>query len=284
VGTAQDHSLAGLCRNIKEVAISSIVVATIAAIVAVFSAIWTARTSQIVARRQELATQAIAELNNRFELQKRSLDKADRLEAVVAKYREPLSRTAFDLQSRLFNIVDQGFLWFYYKGNDRERGYVRENTVYVLCEYLGWVELLRREVEFLDLGDLERSRTLATLIGKVDATLASDRGDWSGEFRLFRGEQRAIGERMLTGSKTPEVTISRPMGYAAFVDQLSEPAFDKWVSALRSDVDTFAGNNKPNFGRLRQLQNDLIDVVRFLDDPPRRFSENQLSKLAVRNG
>ena len=193
-----------------------------------------------------------------------------------------MSRTAFDLQSRLFNIVDQGFLWFYYKGNDRERNYVQNNTLYVLCEYLGWVELLRREVEFLDLGDLERSRTLAGLIGRVDATLASDKDDWGKEFRLFRGEQRAIGERMLIESRSPEGTVYRPMGYAAFVDKLSEPAFDQWLSALRSDVDAFARNNQPNFSRLRHLQNYLVEVVRFLDDPPRRFSERQLSKLAVR--
>jgi hypothetical protein len=266
----------------EEDAILPIVVATISAIVAVFSAIWAARTSQIVARRQAESARVIAELNNRFALEKRSLDKADRLEAVVAKYREPLSRTAFDLQSRLFNIVDQGFLWFYYKGCERERAYVANNTSYVLCEYLGWIELLRREVEFLDLGDLERSRALAQLTGRIDSVLASDRDDWAKELRLFRGEQRAIGERMLIESPSPDGVALRPMGYAAFVDRIGDPKFDQWMAMVRSDVDAIALASTPNFSRLRDLQNSLVDLVKFLDDPPRRFSEIQLKKLVTK--
>jgi hypothetical protein len=94
--------------------------------------------------------------------------KAEDAAALMARYRDPLLRAAFDLQSRLYNILEQDFLRAYYRHRDAHvREYACENTLYVLAEYLGWVEIVRREVSFLDLGDEHRSRELNEQLDRV---------------------------------------------------------------------------------------------------------------------
>jgi AAA ATPase-like protein len=69
----------------------------------------------------------------------------DLLEQVMSRYREPLLRAAFHLQSRVYNIVEQAFLLRYLqRGSPAEQEYACRNTMFVLAEYLGWVEMLRR--------------------------------------------------------------------------------------------------------------------------------------------
>ncbi|MEU9096755.1 hypothetical protein [Streptomyces sp. NPDC048361] len=49
---------------------------------------------------------------------------------LMGRHRDPLLWAAFDLQSRLYNIVDRGFLRVYFRdGSDRERAYARRSTL-----------------------------------------------------------------------------------------------------------------------------------------------------------
>jgi hypothetical protein len=260
--------------------VMSVTIALISAAVAVFGALWAAWTSRGVARQQAQSARELTELKNEFDAQTRTRDKADKLEVIVSRYREPLARTAFDLQSRIYNIIQQAFLTFYYKRDGSEREYVEQNTLYVVSEYLGWAELLRRELEFLDLGDLERSMELTVALRSIDRAFASDVDYWDTRFRLFRGEQRAIGEKMLTESFTIDgVKSQRPMGYASFIEHLKEPSFALWYRHLREGICELAEDATPNYGRLVHLQHALVDLIKLLDDPPRRFPEGEITKL-----
>ena len=90
---------------------TELVIALISAVVALASAgltLWgQARTTRLEAELQSLS---LAE-QRRFEA-----------ERTTARYREPLARAAYDLQSRLYNILQQNLLVVYYEGGDeRER-------------------------------------------------------------------------------------------------------------------------------------------------------------------
>ena len=75
-------------------------------------------------------------------------------ERILQQYRDPLLDAAHTLQGRLFNIMAQNFLGMYLNHPDpEERRYARDYTVYAIAEYLCWVEILRRELRFHDLGD-----------------------------------------------------------------------------------------------------------------------------------
>ena len=67
---------------------------------------------------------------------------------LMRTYHDPLLRSAVDLQSKLFNILKLHLLdkW-YNKGTEAEKEYAIDNTLYVIAEYLGWVEIVRREVQ-----------------------------------------------------------------------------------------------------------------------------------------
>src|ERR1051325_3451115 len=112
------------------VAIISAVVALSSAAVAIFGQL---KSTRLQADLEELRT---AE-TRRFES-----------ERAVAKFREPLANAAYDLQSRLFNILERNLLQRYVKGgNERTRSYVIDNTTYVIAQYLAWTEIIRREIQ-----------------------------------------------------------------------------------------------------------------------------------------
>jgi hypothetical protein len=203
------------------------------------------------------------------------------LDTLMARYRDPLLRAAFDLQSRLYNIVEQDFLGHYY-GEDKPdtTDYARDNTLYVLAEYLGWIEILRREVRFLDLGDEARTRTMADCLDAVRFTLLTDRTD--DVLKVFNGEQRAIGEVMTKADDRPDddgMARLDVIGFAEFTVRLRAPDFDRWFRRLRSDVDLLAREPGRHVERIVALQNALVDLTSLLDPDHLRLPERDRKRL-----
>jgi hypothetical protein len=239
--------------------IAGIVVAVVAGGVSLLSAVYTTR------------------LAGRLEAERHERTKAELLDELMDRYRDPLLQTSFDLQSRIYNIAEQGFLQEHYlNGTDATREYARENTLYVLAEYLGWVEILRREVRFLELGDEAANRDWATRLAAVRSTLQT--AELATCFRLFNGQQRAIGEIMVARDGERLETV----GYAKFLGCQEEPQFNRWFEHLRKDIDTLARD--PNGGhdeRLRALQGALIDLIDLLDPEAVRVQASQRRRLAA---
>lgn len=190
---------------------------------------------------------------------------------VLAKYREPLILAAYDLQSRLFNILRQDFLGKYYV-QDREgsRQYTVDHTAYLVGQYFAWTEILRREVQFLEFEEEASTRRVSELLYEVRDAFASDRAELGAPFMIWRGVQNAIGERMVTVEDGQRLCI----GYATFVERSADKQFMRWFEGLVRDIDVIAG--EPNL-RLRELQHRLVDLVTTLDEGGVRF-QKALSK------
>jgi hypothetical protein len=79
---------------------------------------------------------------------------SDRREAerILTRYREPLVSAAFDLQSRLFNILEQHFLLNYLgqRADEHRRKVALESTLYWFAQYFCWREILRQDTSFLN--------------------------------------------------------------------------------------------------------------------------------------
>lgn len=240
-----------------------IIITVIAALVSVISALISVygqvRTAKVKAKLQK---------------QNQAEEKAAIANKIVEKYRNPILRTAFDLQSRLFNILKLGFLQIYYHKSSYYKDYAIYSTLYVIAEYLGWVEILRREIQFLDLGDVEMNRRLEHLIYKISQAFFSDAIEMT--FCLFRGEQRAIGEIMLSPRTLSEAQNYECIGFATFVQRLKEPEFSQWFVKLQQDIEKIANSeNRLDTElyeqRLIKLQHALIDLIDFLDENCIRF-------------
>lgn len=249
-----------------------IVVALTSASVAILAAYLSARAARTTARIQY-----------DLEREKSRASKEELVEELMSRYREPLVRSAIDLQSRIFNIVKQDFLLRYAtKGTDTEREYAVMNTLYVFAEYLGWVEVLRADVQFMDLGDVGRNQQLTLkLEGIADAFAVDDRTIRDPTFRIFRGEQRALGEIMSHSWPGHDgERRGRCIGYAQFVTRLNEsPEFARWFTSLVKDIECLGRSKPQSYERLAMLQHALVDLIQFLDDPPFRFDPATWTKL-----
>lgn len=191
-------------------------------------------------------------------------------ERVLAKFREPLVDAAYELQSRLYNIIQLDFLRRYYlDGDESEREYAISNTLYVFAQYFAWVEILRHEIQFLSFSEATRTRAVGDRLRAVVHAFQSDDPALGTALRIWRGEQRAIGERMMARSGD-EVSCR---GYAAFVER-DDPTLARFLARLRSDLEGAAGTPPPP--RARELQRVLAALVRELDPNGLRYPPDVL--------
>lgn len=201
-------------------------------------------------------------------------DVAARREAedVLARYQAPLASAAYELQGRLYNIVALGFLRKYYvKGDEAQRTYAVENTLYVIAQYLGWSEILRREIQFLSFADTVRTKAVAERQQDVVELFQSDDASLGRPFLIWRGEQRAIGERMIErdGDRT------HCLGYAGFLDR-DDAALGRWLGRLERDISEISDAPTP---RLIKLQHGLVELIHELDPDRVRYPDELLRKV-----
>jgi hypothetical protein len=211
--------------------------------------------------------------------------RGERLEAadqLATKFREPMLQAAFNLQTRLYNILELGFLDRFLRASTSpaDREYAVQHTVYVIAQYLCWVEILRRESQFLDPKNDERNRNVARALEGVRETFCDSITNPDPTFRLFRGQQRAIGEVMLVPVPDPPPGVPRwdCKGYAAFVESLDEERMDRWFHQLRDDVDAVSRDPSRGNTRLRSVQRQLMDLIDVVDPDARRIPPNVRSR------
>ncbi|MGW8395855.1 hypothetical protein ACWGLP_04025 [Streptomyces lydicus] len=214
-----------------------------------------------------------ARLQHGLEMQRYDKGKEDDDAEITSRYREPLLQAAFDLQSRLYNIVALGFFDRHHESSDPEEWqYARDSTLFRLGQYFGWAEILRRDIQYLDLGSAERTRELTTLLDTVSHAFANT--DWyprTSILRLFRDEQRAIGE-CLVETAAADPRGQRCLGYVQFVERLENDAsFGRWFARLSREIDSVPRPAPQRFDRLTRIQHELVAVIEFLDPNATRF-------------
>jgi hypothetical protein len=234
--------------------------------------------SLLAAALSLFSARSVARFNSELEERRRARTKQEQAEELRGRYRDPLLGAAFDLQSRLYNIVAKTFLVRYLREADAgSRTYAVENTLYVLAEYLGWVEIIRREIQFLDLGEEVANRRWVAALERVRDTLARD--DIDPVLRLFRGEQRAIGELMTVAATGAEVERRHEcVGYAGFVSHREQPEFARWFGKLQADLELLA-RQPGRIERVVLLQERLVDVLDVLDPECNRFPADRRTRL-----
>ncbi len=197
--------------------------------------------------------------HERIALKNRELNAED----VLTRYREPLAAAAFDLQSRLYNVLQRGFLAIYGANHPRSEEALR-TTLFRFAQYFGWTEILRREIQYLSFPEEEETRCVASLQSRITRRLATSTDEEP--LMIWTDEQRAIGERMIVR----EDDTSRCMGYARFCDDY-DACFAALFERVRPDLGDPAANE-----RLREVQRLLCELVEALDPKHLRYSKEDL--------
>jgi hypothetical protein len=220
-----------------------------------------------------------ARQTHELERQRRRETHAEAAERILNQYRDPLLDAANTLQGRLYNIVRQNYFGRYlHCGDPDEERYARNYTLFAIGEYLCWVEIVRRELRFLDLGDVERNRKLLGYLTELQHLLQTDR--FRSPFKIFRGRQRAIAEVMMVPTNAADGPRTECIGYAAFDRRLDDdPDFAAWFARLNADVDVVAGNSDAGNIRLFKLHSGLIDLIDFLDRDAIRIPREYRARL-----
>lgn len=221
--------------------------------------------SALVALRQQRLAVRLARLNSDLETEKHRrealFDRDLQAEEVLTRYRQPLAAAAFDLQSRLYNILRLDFLGKFGEGHERAEE-AQRTTLFRLAQYFGWTEILRRDIQFLSFPQDEDTKQVAKLQAEITRSFLTDSPD--PVLMIWSDEQRAIGERMIVEDRDK----LRCMGYAAFRDTCDE-TFAPWRERLRNELPQEAAQV-----RLRNVQHLLCDLVETLDTDRVRYTQD----------
>jgi len=233
--------------------------------------------TQLLAKDLEIYKAKLSHENNitleaiKAEIQRnaKNVDRLVEFEQVMRRYKGPLLHSVYDLQSRIFNIIVQGLIEVYLiNGNKQEQDYVVNNTVFVIAQYFAWAEIIRREIQFIDFSGSENTKKLSELQDNFHSLWQTDR--FHDTFRVWAGEQRAIGELMIEEHNNRLVCI----GYAEFLKRMKNNQ-NHLFSKLQSDVFDLSKNSSASYPRLREIQHTLIDILAFLDPDYLRFPEER---------
>jgi len=183
------------------------------------------------------------------------------------KVYEPLAQAAAELQSRIYNIVETGWVSLV-KRYESHGDYAVTSTAFLFAHYFGWIEA-RREAVLSSSGKGRRDESVQQLIDGVIGTLRrSEAGDG---FLFFAAEQRAIGELMVSWEFIPDTSTRLPHvdGYAAFVKRYrSDEEFRAWFAPVDAGMSKVSeGDNR----RLIEIQRALVALIRELD-PNNRYT------------
>jgi hypothetical protein len=180
---------------------------------------------------------------------------------VLARYRAPLAAAAFDLQSRLYNILRLGFLGKF--GGKHVRGEIAlQTTLFRIAQYFGWTEILRRDIQFLSFPEAENTRKVAKLQSDISKAFLSD--GYGASMMIWADEQRALGELMIVDAHEKLLA----MGFATFSQRCGD-VFKPWLDRLRAELPQAEAQT-----RLRVVQHLLCELVETLDDKKLRYDED----------
>jgi hypothetical protein len=185
--------------------------------------------------------------------------------ALIHKYRDPLMLAAYDLQSRLWGIVQMNLLHYHADETKKELVYVY--TAFLVGQYFSWTYILRRQAQFLRFSTDTTNVRLNRILDSITIEFSLDKHEAELPFMLWRGEQMAIGELMTLAEENGQLYC---MGFAAFAHKYhNDNEFQKWFRPIETGlamlVDARAKRNPVATYRLRRLQHLLVDLVLLLD-------------------
>ncbi len=187
------------------------------------------------------------------------------LAQTMRRYQGPLMHAAYDLQSRLYNVLVNRFFFVYLiRGTPSQQQYAQRNTAFLIAQYFGWTEIIRQQVQFIDFPEDEKTRRLSELRDEIYSLWQTDR--FSDPLMIWAGDQRALGELMIE-VRGDELTCK---GYANFLksfDASQEPLMDQLMAAVSASA------QRPDavHDRLAAVQRKLIEMLDVLDPAQLRF-------------
>ena len=219
-------------------------------------------------------------ISHRLHLEEERRKKEESALAAAQRVYEPLAESAAELQSRIFNIVQTGWVALV-KRSESHGDYTTASTAFLFAHYFGWIEARRQSV-LASSGEGARDESVQALIADVKQTL---RGNADSEgFMFYSAEQRAIGEMMFSWESASDVDARVPhvMGYATFAARFREDrTFRDWFAPVDRGLELVSnGDNR----RLMDIHRALVALIHELDPKEKYTPGYSLRAIGVDTG
>lgn len=186
-------------------------------------------------------------------------------EKLMSQYSGPAIRAFHDLERRIYGTVEEQARDYEDLKEEGHQEYYVDSTAFLIAQGYAWLEVLRDRMGILDYADL---------VSQLDKVSASFAGRIRG-FRIFRLEQREIGERMVS-MNNGEICCT---GYSEFIDAIKKAEPVPCFVALHKRVETMLERWEYEIVRLIRIQHALVDVINFIDPDFRWVPEMKRIKL-----
>lgn len=173
----------------------------------------------------------------------------------AARYTLPFMRASEDLRSRLYNVLKLQAL-----GPLRQQypdGAHAYEILYLMAQYSGWQSVIERHSEY------GRDQVVIDSTAAVRDALSSDRSPYGSALRLFRPQQRNLGQMAVVRAGDPAALIFDAVAFDEFINRLNQDF------PGRASVEDFLHTL-----RVAETVNDL--VVKGRGDGRRRLAEVQM--------
>lgn len=225
---------------------------------AAFTAVMAARQARGDREFRAKADHELEDLRHALKVALREEDRSLKAREVLDRYRPPLLAAAVSLARRIDNIRHRSFL--VYLGADEHRARVALHSIlYRFAAYLGWRELLSRELTYLDFEDSGQTKEVLGLLDDVRAKMSSSRFDVvenQPRLMLWTDEQTAIGGLMLGTAGAPGV-----VGFETFFEHYDDK-FSPWLESFADDLKRPGVEGST---RLREIAAVLDELIETLD-------------------
>jgi hypothetical protein len=208
------------------------------------------------------------------------------LKQIYQKFSDPLQLSIHELSSRICEIHNH-YPTIYLTTNVLEshperqtlnsiedpyfQRYKLVSTAYRFCAFLGWLELYRQEITYLNSGKNSHTKKIESIVNKIRSDFADGQlnqsPDWSTwkDNVVFREELRAIGESMIEQRGTTRSVIGYGR-YCEYLDSDESNSIQHWSSVIINFfIDLRTDNLDFRRNRLEHLFIHLIDFARQLD-------------------
>lgn len=200
--------------------------------------------------------------------------------AAAQRVYEPMAQAAAELQSRIYNIVENDWVTLT-KRYEGHGDYPTKSTAFLFAHYFGWIEARRQSV-LVSSGKGGRDEKVQSLIDDVQKIMR--RSEDSAGFSFFSAEQRAIGELMFYWEVVPDSGLRIPhvLGYAGFSTKYKDdPGFREWFNPVDAGMARVAGGDNH---RLIDIQGALVHLILELDPKQRYTSGYDLQPIGAEVG
>ncbi|OAL03932.1 hypothetical protein IQ06DRAFT_291569 [Phaeosphaeriaceae sp. SRC1lsM3a] len=226
-------------------------------------------------RNQKKADIEAGRLNERLEEFKSQVERKETVWTLTEKYGPPLLVAAYDLQSRLYELVEYPISRQHLTKPEGLED-LKVFSCYLLAQYLAYAHILRTKTGYLSFSfsDDERLKSIRKIMYMIDEELDRRRDANGQNVGVWPAARILVGERMM--DKTSEVNAALDGGLGVqvkgwdqfrkeFDEGFREPMgyFCEWIDLM---LEGRKINNWTWDAPLRVMQHLLVDLVEVLDE------------------